>query len=213
LRLLRSDDQKICPAVLFCLAFLLTITFSVLLNPVARAQRGPQTASANLDYLVQRAGTIVRGHVISAKVESHPQFANLQTVVVTVAVSKVLKGTAPAAYTFRQFLLDSRDAGDVGGYRKTGELLLLLNPVSQYGLTSPVGVDQGRFCVVRDRQGKGIAVNGRSNIGLFDQLASKAAARGVSFSPRAQSMLAKPANQAPLDSLEDTIAALVGASQ
>jgi hypothetical protein len=162
--------------------------------------------------LVQRASTIVRGNVISAKVELHPQFANLQTVVVTIAVSKVLKGTAPATYTFRQFLLEAKDTSDTGGYRKTGELLLL-NPVSQYGLTSPVGMDQGRFRVVRDRHGKGIAVNGRSNIGLFDQLASKAAARGVSFSPRAQSMLAKPANQASLDSLEDTIVALVGAGQ
>lgn len=180
---------------------------------MARAQRGPQTASADLDYLVQRAGTIVRGNVISAKVEPHPQFANLQTVAVSIAVSNVLKGTAPPTYTFRQFLLDASDASDTGGYRKAGELLLLLNPVSQYGLTSPVGMDQGRFRVVRDRQGKAIAINGRSNIGLFDQLTNKAAARGVSLSPRAQAMLAKPANQASLDSLEDTIAALVGAGR
>jgi hypothetical protein len=42
---------------------------------------------------VQRAGTIVRGNVVSATVEPHPQFPNLQTVVVTLSVSKVLKGS------------------------------------------------------------------------------------------------------------------------
>jgi hypothetical protein len=162
---------------------------------------------------VQHAGTILRGHVISANVEPHPQFPNLQTVVVTISVAKVLKGTAATTYTFRQFLWDGRDAADTTGYRKSGELLLLLNPVSSYGLTSPVGLEQGRFRVLRDRLGKASAVNGRSNLGLFDQLPGKAASRGVSFSRQAQAMMAKPASQAPLDSLEDAIATLVGAGQ
>lgn len=208
-----SHRQNAYRSVLLRPAFILTIFFLFSFSPFAHAQRGAQTASADLSYLVQRAGTIVRGNVISASVEPHPQFSNLQTVVVRIAVSKVLKGTAPATYTIRQFVWDAKDATDAAGYRKSTELLLLLNPVSQYGLTSTVGMDQGRFRVIRDHQGKGIAVNGRSNIGLFDQLASKAAARGVSLSPRAQAMMAKPPNQASLESLEETIAALVGAGQ
>src|SRR5262249_47125892 len=161
--------------------FLLTLSITLLASPYARGQRGAQVASADLGYLVERAGTIVRGHVISTKVEPHPQFKNLQTVVVTIFVSKVLKVSAPATYSFRQFLLDTRDAADAGGYHKGSELLLLLNPPSEYGLTSPVGLDQGRFRITRDSKGHAVAVNGRSNLGLFDQLQSTAATRGASL--------------------------------
>jgi hypothetical protein len=214
LRLLRRRRKQTTLAKFhFKPALFLVLALVLFWSPFTRAQRGAQTASADLGYLVQRAGTIVRGHVVSVTVEPHPQFSNLQTVVVTFSVAKVLKGTAAATYTFRQYLLDARDAVDTGGYRKAGELLLLLNPVSQYGLTSPVGQEQGRFRVIRDRKGNATAINGRSNIGLFEQLPSKAADRGVNFSRQAQAMMARPANEAPLESLEDAIATLVGAER
>ena len=177
------------------------------------AQHGAQTSPAALDQLVGSSATILRGHVVSAVAEPHPQFANLQTVLVTISVSKVLKGQAPSIYTFRQFVWDPRDAADTAGYRKAGELLLFLNPVSQYGLTSPVGLDQGRFRVIRDTKGRGFAVNGRGNFALFDQVSSKAATRGISLSRQAQSMMAKSGGPASLDSLEETIAALAGHNQ
>lgn len=179
----------------------------------AGAQQGGRTAQANLNQLVQGAHTIVRGFVVSAKVEPHPQFSNLQTVVVTMQVSRVLKGEAATTYTFRQFVWDERDLGDEAGYRKAGEMLLLLNPVSPYGLTSPVGLEQGRFRVTRDAKGKGSAVNGRGNIGLFQGVPAKASEHGVTLSKAAQTMMLKSAGQAPLDALEDTIVRLVGAGQ
>ena len=129
----------------------------------------------------------MRGHVVSAVVEPHPQFANLQTVLVTVSVAKVLKGNAPALFTFRQFVWDARDVAEAAGYRKSSELLLFLNPVSEYGLTSPVGLDQGRFRIVRDaKKGIAYAVNGRSNLGLFTDVESKAALRGIAISSQAK---------------------------
>ena len=115
---------------------------------------------------MQSAGTILRGHVVSAVIEPHPKYSNLKTVVVTISVQRVLKGEAADTYTFRQFVWDARDAADMAGYRKAGELLLFLNPVSAYGLTSPVGLDQGRFRVVRDAKGKAFAVNGREKLRL-----------------------------------------------
>jgi hypothetical protein len=176
----------------------------------AHSQQHAQTAPADLDQLTQNAATILRGEVISAVVEPHPQFSNLQTVVVTLSVRRVLKGEAPATYTFRQFVWDTRDAADGAGYRKAGELLLFLNPNSSYGLTSPVGLEQGRFRVMRDPKGNKLAVNGRANLGLFNQVPSKAASRGVTFSRRAQAMMAKPQRQIPLESLEDAVMALAG---
>jgi hypothetical protein len=177
------------------------------------AQQGARTAQANLNQLVQGAHTILRGFVVSAKVEPHPQFSNLQTVVVTMQVSRVLKGEAATTYTFRQFVWDDRDLGNGAGYQKAGELLLFLNPVSQYGLTSPVGLEQGRFRVTRDAKGKGSAVNGRGNIGLFQGVPAKASEHGIALSRAAQTMMQKSTGQAQLDALEDTIVRLAGAGQ
>lgn len=125
----------------------------------------------------------------------------------------MFKGQAQATYTFRQFLWDVRDTADTAGYRKSGELLLFLNPVSPYGLTSPVGLDQGRFRILRDSKGKAVAINGRANLGLFNRVLGKASSRGLSFSRQAQAMMAKPAGQVPLDALEDAITTLAGAGK
>jgi hypothetical protein len=191
--------------------FLIALTIARLCGSPAFAQRGAHAAQAGLDTLVHRSATIVRGSVTSAVVEPHPQFPNIETVVVTVAVVKVLKGSAPATYTFRQVLLDPRDTADGGGYRKAGQLLLLLNPVSAYGLTSPVGMEQGRFRIQRDAKGKAFAVNGRGNVGLFHEVGERVSDRGIAFSRQAQEMMRKTSGQASLDSLEDAISTLVGA--
>ena len=195
------------------LLVLALLAFSVLNVSPLRAQQGAQTAQANLTQLVQRADTIVRGFVVSSHVEPHPQFSNLQTVVVTISVTKVMKGQAGSTYTFRQFIWDDRDIGDGGGYRKAGEVLLLLNPASQYGLTSPVGLDQGRFRVVRNAKGQAFAVNGRENLGLFQGVPSGASEHGVRLSRDAQTMMAKARGLAPLAALEDSIVRLAGAAK
>lgn len=195
------------------LAAIACLLFGLSIPAGTRAQQGARTAQANLNQLVQGAHTILRGFVVSARVEPHPQFSNLQTVVVTMQVSRVLKGEAVQTYTFRQFIWDERDLGNAAGYLKSGEILLFLNPISPYGLTSPVGLEQGRFRVTRDAKGKGEAVNGRGNIGLFQGVPAKASEHGVALSKSAQTMMQKAAGQAPLDALEDTIVRLVGAGQ
>jgi hypothetical protein len=174
-----------------------------------RGQSGAHTASVDLAQLVQSAQTIVRGQVLSAKIEPHPQFPNLQTVVVTLAVTKLLKGEAKSNLVFRQYIWDPDDFPSAAGYQKAGELLLFLNPVSPYGLTSPVGLEQGRFRVLHDAKGNRYALNGRDNFGLFAQVADKAVTHGATFTKQAREMLAKPAGRAPLDIFEETIQALV----
>jgi hypothetical protein len=189
-------------AGLAIVACLLSFACSVL------AQTGAETAPADLDQMVHNAAIVLRGHVVSAAMEPHPQFPNLQTVVVTIAVEKVMKGQAPSTYSFRQFVWNPREPSVSGDYRKSTELLLFLNPVSTYGLTSPVGLDQGRFRVVRDSKGQSYAINGRSNIGLFSEVVSKASARGLALSRPVQAMAATRQGQVPLDTLEDAITAL-----
>jgi hypothetical protein len=181
------------------------------LCPEVRPQDGAYTAQADLDHLVQAAQTIVRGHVVSLRIEHHPQFSNLETVVITLSVSKTLKGDAASSFTFRQLLWDVRDTSTLAGYKGSGEVLLFLNPVSHYGLTSPVGLEQGRFRILRDAKGNKYALNGRGNLGLFSNVIDKAGNRGLTLSKPLREMLSKPGGQAPLDSFEATIQALVGA--
>jgi len=179
-----------------------------LFSPAAFAQLGAQTAAANLDDLTQQAATILRGNVVSAVIEPHPQFSNIQTVTVTISVARVLKGESSKVFTFRQFVWDPREAAAAAGYRKGGELLLFLNPNSQYGLTSPVGLDQGRFRILRDATGKAFAVNGRANFALFNKVPGKASSRGLQFSRQAAVMMTAPQGRVPLESLEDAVITL-----
>jgi len=189
------------------------LVWILLPGSVISAQRGAYTAATDLNQMVAQAQTILRGHVVSANVEPHPQFSELQTVVVTLKVDRVLKGTAATTYTFRQYIWDARDATDAAGYRKAGELLLFLNPISSNGLTSPVGMEQGRFRVERDASGNGSALNGQGNVGLFTGVTGKASARGITLSARARAMLNQGSGRASLVTLEETIQALAGAAK
>ena len=178
----------------------------------AIAQRGTYSVSANLDQLVRQSNLIIRAHVVSAKVEDHPEFANLKTVVVTLRVDRVLRGNAALTYRFRQFIWDARDVADAAGYRKADEVLLFLNPVSPYGLTSPVGGEQGRFRILTDNKGKRYALNGRGNTGLFSNL-PKVTAQGGPLSPQVQKLMAQPSGGAQLPLFEDAIIASVQRNQ
>ncbi len=148
------------------------------------AQRGALTVPRNLSQLTDRAAVIVRGNVVSARIEKHPEFTNLHTVVVTLRVKETLKGEVGDTYTFRQYIWDIRDRYDVAGYRRGLEVILLMNAPNQHGLTSPAGMEQGRFRVFRDRSGNEVAVNGLGNHGLFHDMETQLAKKGARLSPR-----------------------------
>jgi hypothetical protein len=172
----------------------------------ALAQGRALTVARGLDQLTQEAELIVHGSVRSAKVEPHPQFPNLMTVVVSFDVQDTLKGKAQKSIQFRQYVWDIRDQGDKARYGKGEELLLMLGPVSKYGLTSPVGLEQGRFRILRDRSGQSRAINGRGNAGLFQQTEVRARTQGIKLSAR-QSAFIRQQQPGPvaLSDLKDAI--------
>lgn len=170
--------------------FLLLILLLASASP-ALAQRGALTIPRNLDQLTNRSAAIVRGTVISAQVEKHPELSGLNTVVVKLRVQETLKGQAKETFTFRQYIWDIRDRADAGGYRKGQDLLLLLIEPSRYGLSSPAGLEQGRFRISRDSTGRELALNGHGNLKLFDGVSSQMAAKGITLSPRSLSMIQK----------------------
>jgi hypothetical protein len=168
----------------------------------ALAQHGALTLPQNLDQLTARASDIVRGTVVSAHVEKHPELSNLDTVVVTLRLTDTLKGSAQGSFTFRQFIWDLRDRQDAAGYRKGQELLMLMNAPSRYGLSSPVGLDQGRFRIERDGKGREAAINGVGNFRLFEGI-DPVTKHAAMLSSRQASLVAKH-RRGPVDAAELT---------
>jgi hypothetical protein len=192
--------------------FASAILLSAILSCPSFAQSSALTVPRNIAQLTQQAATIVQGQVLSVRVEPHPQLANLTTVVVTLRVEKSLKGTAASSLTFRQFVWDIRDKQTAAGFRKGQELLLLLNPTSVYGLTSPAGMEQGRFQISRDAKGNITAVNGRGNVGLFANVSAQAKQARVSLSSRAATLITQHrSGPVALSDLEEVITQFAGA--
>jgi hypothetical protein len=153
------------------------------------AQRGAYVQPRNLAELVSQSAVIVRGTVVSARVEPHPELTHLSTVVVTLRVVETLKGSASGTFTFRQFIWDIRDRYDAAGYRKGQHLLLLLNPTTSYGLRSPAGLEQGRFRISRDAEGREVAVNGHGNVGLWERMDTELKSKRLTLSLRSAALL------------------------
>ena len=64
------------------------------------------------------------------------------------------------------------------GYNAGAQLLLFMTAPSKYGLSSPVGIEQGRFHVTHNPKGNSTVVNEQSNIGLFRNVPEAASMAG-----------------------------------
>lgn len=182
------------------LLYLLVLTFPL------SAQNTALTLPRNLVQLVDESEVIVQGTVTNVSLEHHEQLNNLMTVVVTLKVEDSLKGTATAAYTFRQAAIDRRDQQQLLGYRAGQHVLLLLVRPSAYGLSSPAGMQQGRFALRTLPDKSFEAVNGFGNGGLFRGIETQLGARGVPTEPGVRAMISqtKP-GPAPLKELKSLI--------
>lgn len=188
--LLQNSMRSLLPLVLLAFAI------------PAAAQEGALTIPRNLQQLTDRAAHIVRGNVVSAHVEMHPEFKNLHTVVVTLRVEETLKGPVLRDFTFRQYVWDLRSRMGETSYRKGDDLLLLMIEPSRYGLSSPAGMGQGRFLITRDASGREFAVNGTGNARLFDGMSE--AQTGKSSALSADLRLLASHRQGPVEASQLT---------
>ncbi len=182
----------------------------LLLISAGFAQRGAITRPQTLEQLTRDANLIVHGYIVSSRVEPHPELQSLSTVVVELKVADVLKGSAGQRISFRQFVWDIRDRMDAGGYRKGQEVVLLLGPVSRIGLRSPAGLEQGRFRVQRDKDGRSKAVNGTGNVSLFQESALATAPQAKSSKVQVSAQLKARPEAMSLDELKQLIRAYAG---
>jgi hypothetical protein len=157
----------------------------------AYAQTSAITLPRNLDELVTESPTVIQGWITRVSLEPHDGLKNLLTVVVDVQLEDNLKGGANRTYTFRQAVIDVRDQERRSGYRAGQHVLLLLIKPSEYGLSSPAGMEQGRFRIEPGPNGKLIATNGLGNVGLFRNLPVELQ-QNSSLSLEARQMMVKP---------------------
>jgi hypothetical protein len=157
----------------------------------ARAQQGALTAQVDLARMVDESENVVLARVTSVVAEKHPQFQNLDTVVVTLQVIEPLKGTPGATLSFRQYVFDIHDLETKLEYRIGEEVVLMLRRPSQYGLTSPVGLEQGRFHVERDAANNRMVTNGMDNAGLFGTVNQTSPGLQARLSPALQQLVSE----------------------
>jgi len=155
----------------------------------------------NLTELAQRAQIIVQGRVVDVRYEALPGYPNIPTVLVTLQVERLLRGSAQQRFTFRQYLPGPAGLPRTGkrGYLVGQRLLLFLPNPSQYGLSSPLGREQGTFSILRDQANREVVANGFNNAGLFRNVAEEASKAGASLSPEHQRLVAVRQGPVPLD--------------
>jgi len=158
-----------------------------------------------LPELSQRAPIIVQGRIVEARYEGHPDYPNLSTVLVTLQVERTLHGGAAERLTFREFLPGLQARMGKRGYLVGQRLLLFLPEPSRYGLSSPIGGEQGRFHIWRDQRGNELVENEFRNAGLFKNLAEAATRAGVSLSPQQARLAGVARGPVPLEDLVSVV--------
>ena len=171
----------------------------------AVAQRGALAKPRSLDDLTQEADRIVQVSVLSAKIEPHPHYRNLSTVVVTAAVEDIVKGKAPNQLTYRQFIWDRRDKASLAGYRKGQRLLLFLSKETTEGFTGTAGLNQGRMAIHSDSDGKPVVQAATPNRELLSGMESKLATRNRTLGQGLRAAAKSPDAQLPLNELKQAI--------
>jgi hypothetical protein len=134
----------------------------------------------NLEEIVESAERVFSGRCTEVRAERDPA-TGLDVQLVTFEVHRAVKGQLGESVTIRMLgggeLLGS-GAGDVAGFTRFApgeEVVLFLYGESSAGLTSPVGLGQGKFSVIEDKQGRKIALNALGNRGLMRGLSAEAA--------------------------------------
>lgn len=125
----------------------------------------------NLQEQTQAAGMILAGTV--TKVESRLDEHGLPATFITIAVTEKIKGVQDDVVTIKQFGFQKGQANgtalqvaDMPRYRSQEQVILFLHQPSHLGFTSPVGLGQGKYTVMRTSPDKAFVQNQMGNRNL-----------------------------------------------
>ncbi|MSS73510.1 MAG: hypothetical protein EXS64_18775 [Candidatus Latescibacteria bacterium] len=183
--------------VFFLIAFLSLIP--------AGTSHAVKVVALGIEEVVARADRIFVGTCVEVRGERDPEHGIVVTRY-TFTVSRPVKGQVGGTVTFRQY---GGSAGKrrtvIDGlpvYRPGEEVVLFLKPDSAWGLTSPVGLFQGRYEVSRD------GVSGRKTV-VQDLYAPHLSGEALSRAARARSKPARLSGEGRMD-LEDFMGLIEG---
>jgi hypothetical protein len=166
------------PVVCRLFALLVPLALATALAPPASASR---VRPVNLEEMTARAGRIVAGECVAVEVVRDDELG-LDVARVTLRVDQSLKGVPDETVTL-SMLAGAAQADPRSGvagiprFAPGEKLILFLYGESGSGLTSPVGLGQGKFVVVEDKDGREVALNGFGNRMLFQNLSADARTR------------------------------------
>jgi hypothetical protein len=159
----------------------------------------------NLTYLARRADVIVQGRVTDVVQESLPGYPNISTIRVTLDVEAMMRGPTGDSYSFREVVLGQRRKEGKARYRAGQHLLLFLTSPSQYGLSGPIGIEQGRFHISRNASGIYTVVNEYGNTGLFTNVQEEANNAGRPLTASQSRVAAVQNGAVPLDDFRSLV--------
>ena len=171
----------------------------------ARTPRATKVVALGIEEIVARADRIFVGTCVEARGETDPEHGIVVTRY-TFSVSRPVKGQVGGTVTFRQYggragkrrtVIDGLPV-----YRPGEEVVLFLKPDSEWGLTSPVGIFQGRYGVATD------AASGRKAV-VQDLYAPHLSGEALSRAARALSKPARLSREGRMD-LEDFVGLIEG---
>jgi hypothetical protein len=153
----------------YLLALLAALASLLLAIGIAGAS---QVRPLNLEQMTGRAATIFAGRCLESRAVLDADLG-LEVTVATFAVDEAVKGQAESTVTIKTI------AGVAGATRFAAgdEVILFLYGASDLGLSSPVGLGQGRFKVATDKQGRRLALNDFANENLLRDLTPQGEAR------------------------------------
>lgn len=135
----------------------------------AGAASASQVVPVNLEQMSERAATVFAGRCLETRVEHDPRLGR-DVSVTTFEVARVAKGADGSTVEVRMLAEGPEGATDSPGFEPGEEVVLFLYGKSDLGLSSPVGMGQGRFAVVTDKKGRRMAVNQFANRNLLRDL-------------------------------------------
>jgi hypothetical protein len=147
---------------------------------VALPLQASQVRPVNLEELTARADRIFAGSCVEIEKVAHPQLGSVTRV--TFEVERAIKGDLGATLTIevvgpevgRAAQHPGVTALDLPRFVPGERVVLFLYPDSALGLTSPVALGQGKFAVLRDKEGNELAVNALGNRELLRGLSTEA---------------------------------------
>ena len=164
-----------------------------------------QSRVVNIEEMTERATTIFAGRCLDVRVESDPTLG-VDVTVARFRVQRSVKGTAGSTITVRMpWLGGTAIPTGVPSFERGDEVVLFLYGESAIGMRAPVGLGQGRFRIVADKQGRSMAINDVGNRNLMHGLSTGARERLAGLPGLSHDGTLRP--ETLLDAVEDLLQA------